>query len=51
MHLYIYIYVDAYIDIYICEDVYIYISSSCRATGTDIPDPISPLLPIFHRLW
>ena len=26
-------------------------SSSCRAAGTDIPDPISPLLPIIHRLW
>ena len=25
-------------------------SSSCRATGTDIPDPLSPLLPIVHRL-
>ena len=28
-----------------------YISlSSCRATSTDIPDPLSPLLPIVHRL-
>ena len=26
-------------------------SSSCRATGTDIPDPLSPLLPIVHRFW
>ena len=26
-------------------------SSSCRAASTDIPDPLSPLLPIFHRLW
>ena len=26
-------------------------SSSCRATITDIPDPLSPLLPIIHRLW
>ena len=25
-------------------------SSSCRATSTDIPDPLSPLLPIIHRL-
>ena len=24
-------------------------SSSCRATSTDIPDPLSPLLPIAHR--
>ena len=32
----------------------IYISSSspsCRAASTDIPDPLSPLLPIIHRLW
>ena len=26
-------------------------SSSCRATSTDIPDPLSPLFPIIHRLW
>ena len=26
-------------------------SSSCHATSTDIPDPLSPLLPIVHRLW
>ena len=26
-------------------------SSSCYAKGTDIPDPLSPLLPIFHRFW
>ena len=26
-------------------------SSSCRATSTDIPDPLSPLLPIIHRFW
>ena len=26
-------------------------SSSCRATSTDIPDPLLPLLPIVHRLW
>ena len=26
-------------------------SSSCRAACTDIPDPLSPLLPIIHRLW
>ena len=25
-------------------------SSSCRAASTDIPDPLSPLLPIVHRL-
>ena len=33
-------------DIYIY--IYIYISSSCRAGSTDIPDPLSPLLPIVH---
>ena len=26
-------------------------SSSCRAACTDIPDPLSPLLPIVHSLW
>ena len=26
-------------------------SSSCRAESTDIPDPLSSLLPIVHRLW
>ena len=26
-------------------------SSSCRAASTDIPDPLSPLLPIVHHLW
>ena len=33
--------------------IYIYISSSssCCAAGMDIPDPLSPLLPIVHRLW
>ena len=32
------------------KSLYIYISSSsCRAGSTDIPDPLSPLLPIFHR--
>ena len=25
-------------------------SSSCRAASTDIPYPLSPLLPIIHRL-
>ena len=35
-------------------NIYIYISSSsssCRAASTDIPGPLSPLLPIIHRLW
>ena len=26
-------------------------SSSCRAASTDIPDPLSPHLPIVHRFW
>ena len=26
-------------------------SSSCRVGSTDIPDPLSPLFPIVHRLW
>ena len=26
-------------------------SSLCRAASTDIPDPLSPLLPIVHRFW
>ena len=29
---------------------YISSSSSCRAGSTDIPDPLSPLFPIVHRL-
>ena len=32
-------------------NIYISSSSSCRAASTDIPDPLSPLLPILHRLW
>ena len=31
--------------------LYISSSSSCRVASTDIPDPISSLLPIVHRLW
>ena len=30
---------------------YIYIYISCRAASTDILEPLSPLLPIIHRLW
>ena len=26
-------------------------SPSCHAAGTDIPDPLSPLLHIVHRFW
>ena len=39
-----------YIYIYICVCVCISSSSSCRAASTDIPDPLSPLLPIIHRV-
>ena len=41
------------ITIHFCN-IYIYISSSsssCGAASTDIPDPLSPRLPIIHRLW
>ena len=37
--------------IYIYIYIYTYISSSCHDTSTDIPDPLSPLLPIAHRIW
>ena len=40
--------------LYICTILLVESSSSsswCCATSTDIPDPLSPLLPIFHRLW
>ena len=30
---------------------YISSSSSCCAASTDIPDPLSPLLPFVHRFW
>ena len=30
---------------------YISSSSSCRAVSTDIPDPLSSLLPIVHCFW
>ena len=36
-----------YLSIY--RSLSIYISSSYRAGSTDIPDPLSPLLPIVHR--
>ena len=47
MHTYACVYV-VYIYMYVCMCIYI---SSCRAASTDIPDPLSPLLPIIHRLW
>ena len=31
--------------------LYISSSSSCRATSREIPDPLTPLLPIVHRFW
>ena len=31
--------------------IHIYISLSCCAASMDIPDPLSPLVPIVHRLW
>ena len=39
---------------YICICKCIYMSSSlssCCVASTDIPDPLSPLLPIVHRFW
>ena len=48
---------ECFSDSYACERLtHLYISiissssSSCRAASTDIPDPLSPLLPIIHRL-
>ena len=34
----------------IVKITYISSSSSCRAASADIPDPLSPFLPIIHRL-
>ena len=33
------------------QNIWISSSSSCRAASTDIPDPLSPLLPIVHCFW
>ena len=45
---------DSYIYIYMCVCVCTYVqissSSSCRAACADIPDRLSPFLPIIHRL-
>ena len=54
MHIYIYIYIYLHIYIYFIVRIFVnliaYISSSsCRATSTDNPDPLSPLFPIVHR--
>ena len=35
--------------IYLFHYIYISSSSSCHAGSTDIPNPLSPLLPIVHR--
>ena len=45
--IYLYLYLFIYFIIYI----YTSSSSSCCATSTDIPDPLSLLFPIVHRLW
>ena len=37
--------------LFIYKSYIMYISSSSHAASTDIPDPLSPLLPIVHRLW
>ena len=59
IHIYIYIYYYYYYYYYYWQFViyiYIYIidisssSSSCRAACADIPDRLSPFLPIIHRL-
>ena len=45
-------YVSKFTDANMHPHIYIYIyisSSSYRAGSTDIPDPLSPLLPIVHR--
>ena len=60
VHTYIYIYrcvcvcihVNMYTGIKYAHGIYTYLSSSSssyRAGCTDIPDPLSPLLPIVHR--
>ena len=45
------------LSVHVAQSIYLSIylfsssSSSCCAASTDIPDPLSPLLPIVHRLW
>ena len=36
---------------YLMPNPFLYISLLCHAASTDIPYPLSPLLPIVHRLW
>ena len=35
---------------YLSINIYIYIYISCHAASMNIPDPLSPLLPIVHLL-
>ena len=51
MYIYMYVYIMMYIYIYIYMYIYTSSSSSCRAASTDISNPVSPFLPIVHRLW
>ena len=50
---FIYLYSKRISDFLLVQEIFIDKSSSslCRAASTDIPDPLSPLLPIIHRLW
>ena len=55
LNMYILTYVRLNMYVVICVHLNINIrissSSSCCAASTDIRDPLSPLLPIIHRLW
>ena len=63
-HIYIYIYIiwlgwvgfygiSTIVSYLMPNPIYTYfiMLSSCRASSTDIPDPLSPLFPIVHRPW
>ena len=62
-HFSIYIFIYKYTCVRVCDSVLLHStlrhrvtslassSSSCRATSKDIHNPLSPLLPIGHRLW
>ena len=49
----VYMGVYVYMCTCVCVNTHMYISSlsSYRPGSTDIPDPLSPLLPIIHRPW
>ena len=49
-NIYIYIHTQTQRNISLSLSFYISSSSSCRTASTDIPDPLSPSLPIIHRL-